>query len=979
MKKSSKIFILVALICVVCVCMLSACKNNDDKQLTFEYSGAIVSSSTGNTTSNKFNVTSGEQIMLVTPTVTLKDASDGKEKFVGWRYGQEILSAGDTFVVANKSVVLTAVWKKAYLLTFTDTEQKASALPSRDYYYEGETIKLSTCATESGDFNFGGWECDGELYSGTFSMPGNDVTLNAVWTNRYTVTFVGSDDETLSVSGSTSAKRAEKDNYILLPECGFTLAGYDFVEWKETSTGETYKVGDKYVVQGNVSFVAVWQTSKTTEDEYFAYTLLADGTYSVAKANGKDLPSASLVLPETYDSQPITVIAESGFARCGITSVVIPASVVEIKSNAFNGCTALTMLKFDGESRLQKIGDLAFDSCVNLKSIYSDTLTEGRMTLPDTVKEIGNFAFRSCAFIYADLGADLETIGYGVFMKAVGLTYFNVNDNARFSGGEFLVKKSNDTVYAFALGSKNTDISVNWNIAQYAFAYATNIKKVTVGKKTETIGANAFEGCTSIREINTDDATALSTVGASSFSGCSGLTSFYIGKNVSSLAVNAFSGCVNLASFSVSEDNPYFAARNGNLYSKDLSRFILVAPAYDGEFTLYSLTEVIGKNSFSYSGVTKVTVQPDGVGSIVVEDKAFYGCSALVSFEIWDKLSSIGDDAFGSCIALTSVELGKKLDTIGKRAFFGCSALASVYVDPDCPLSVVSSYAFSRTGLMAFNSDGAIKTIDENAFAGCDKLLSVNLSGVKTIKEFAFDDCTALTSFNVASSIETIEYGAFNNCDGLMRYYVEKDGVNFSVDDSGSLYNADKTVLLFANRLTKDVFVIPSSVITVAPYAFYHIDSVKAVDATNTALSEIGEHAFEDSSVTSFDSTDTPLSTISKKAFYHCESLKSVVLSMHVKKICENAFGECTLLSSLSFDGAQTVEEIEKEAFRNCVSLTLYLNGTNVPANIDDNAFYMSEAALSGNMFKFKIKVDKSMLTHFKAAYPQWTEYFISD
>ena len=86
MKKITKFFVLITLICVACSCMLVACKKDEDKkQLTFEYVGAIISTSTGSASSNKFNVTTGEQIKLISPTKTLKDVDDGKEKFAGWR------------------------------------------------------------------------------------------------------------------------------------------------------------------------------------------------------------------------------------------------------------------------------------------------------------------------------------------------------------------------------------------------------------------------------------------------------------------------------------------------------------------------------------------------------------------------------------------------------------------------------------------------------------------------------------------------------------------------------------------------------------------------------------------------------------------------------------------------------------------------------------------------------------------------------
>lgn len=79
------------------------------------------------------------------------------------------------------------------------------------------------------------------------------------------------------------------------------------------------------------------------------------------------------------------VIDESAFANCsGLTNVVIPEGVTEIKGYAFSGCSGLINLVIpDG---VIAIGRSAFEDCSGLTSL----------TLPAGIKKIGDRSFDGC-------------------------------------------------------------------------------------------------------------------------------------------------------------------------------------------------------------------------------------------------------------------------------------------------------------------------------------------------------------------------------------------------------------------------------------------------------------------------------------------------------------------------------------------------------------------------------------------------------
>ncbi len=61
-----------------------------------------------------------------------------------------------------------------------------------------------------------------------------------------------------------------------------------------------------------------------------------------------------------------------------------------------------------------------------------------------------------------------------------------------------------------------------------------------------------------------------------------------------------------------------------------------------------------------------------------IGDSAFQGCSGLTSITIPDSVTSIGVSAFINCTGLTSVTIGSSVTSIGASAFWSCTGLTSI-------------------------------------------------------------------------------------------------------------------------------------------------------------------------------------------------------------------------------------------------------------------------------------------------------------
>jgi formylglycine-generating enzyme required for sulfatase activity len=86
-------------------------------------------------------------------------------------------------------------------------------------------------------------------------------------------------------------------------------------------------------------------TAETPPTPGLIFTLM-NGSYSVSRGTAT---AAEVVIPAFYNGLPVTAIADNGFSSyTNMTSIRIPDSVLSIGQSAFNGCSGLTSVTFQG-------------------------------------------------------------------------------------------------------------------------------------------------------------------------------------------------------------------------------------------------------------------------------------------------------------------------------------------------------------------------------------------------------------------------------------------------------------------------------------------------------------------------------------------------------------------------------------------------------------------------------------------------------
>ena len=199
--------------------------------------------------------------------------------------------------------------------------------------------------------------------------------------------------------------------------------------------------------------------------------------------------------------------------------------------------------------------------------------------------------------------------------------------------------------------------------------------------------------------------------------------------------------------------------------------------------------DILAYSNNGVSNLPLLTVQlPQGITAL--GDYAFYRCSALESIDLPETLTSIGSYAFIRCDALTSIDLPEGLKSIEMYTFYNCTALTSITLPEG--VTSIGDYAFQNCdaltsidlpegltsiGYMAFNNCDALTSIDlpagvtsigNSAFSNCDALESIDLpEGQKSIGEYTFYKCTSLTSITLPAGVTSIGNFAFNGCTSL--------------------------------------------------------------------------------------------------------------------------------------------------------------------------------------------------------------------
>ena len=304
-------------------------------------------------------------------------------------------------------------------------------------------------------------------------------------------------------------------------------------------------------------------------------------------------------LEEITIPDSVTSIQSSAFAHTAIKSITIPAGVTNFSSTAFKGCKSLKSI-IDGRKPDEPVTE--------------GVIVEGRIwggKIPDNTILLGDGLARMCSLNNITLPGSLKIIGNGAFKECKYLRSADIPDSVMF-------------------------------ICDGAFRECELLESITIPGSVRAIGGSAFLGCKSLESVIIQD--GVKTIESSAFEGCSSLKTITIPDSVEEIEGYAFKYCEDIqvnASPKIKElikKSDFLINAEGTLVEYGGKELHVTIP--DG------VTKIHDRAFFCCTHLESVKI-PDSVTSI--GDYAFNGCRSLKNMNIPDSVTNIGVRAFEDC------------------------------------------------------------------------------------------------------------------------------------------------------------------------------------------------------------------------------------------------------------------------------------------------------------------------------------------
>ena len=522
----------------------------------------------------------------------------------------------------------------------------------------------------------------------------------------------------------------------------------------------------------------------------------------------------------------------------------------------------------------------AFSDCIKLTSV----------TIPSTVTQIDGSPFGNCTNLTQ------------IKVNSANTVYDSRNNcNA-------IIEKATNTLI---VGCQATVIPTSvTKIGSWSFWGRWGMETITIPTSVKTIGESAFAYCIALENITLPSSvktiegwafqhsglksitlpSSLKTFGNEVFRNCGELTSVTIPNNLEEIPDSCFKYCAKLESIDLKNVKKIGGGAFGSTGLKNLVLPTSVKEVCDEAFCGCPIStlnlgkvEKVGSCAFMSTAIEELTI-PATLIETGYETFSWNGAMKKVIFE--DGCTKVFDTMFHGNENLSEVVLPNTITEIQDRAFRACKSLSTV-AWPN-KLERIGEQAFQESGITSAVLPISMKWIGNEAFNKCQELVDVDIVYIEHLGYSGFSECPKIKKICLPSTIVIDEYswGAF-------------------AWDSG-------------------------------------LEEIEFFEGTTR---------------------------IDNLAFIGCENLKSLPygLPSTLESIGHNAFSECKSLESVTIP--QNVNWIQEEAFKDCSKLTSVISRIPDPTNmtLEKNVF----TGISKNAVLYVPK--GSISTYTKKG---WTKYF---
>ena len=674
-----------------------------------------------------------------------------------------------------------------------------------------------------------------------------------------------------------------------------------------------------------------------------------------------DTSMSDLILPPN-----LTEMGRFSVNNSNIKKVAIPSGFPVDLSTVF-GREQEKCVEYPKESYLQEDGRIYSPDKTSLW--YVSTSEEGNVSLPETVMEIGPYAFKDCDKVTAlERSSELKHISEGAFFRCTSLESFDFPDtmekieDSTLAGCTSLVSvrmpaslRSIGTS-AFQGCSVLTGVDIPQSveiISGSAFSLCTGLISVVIPPGVKTISEYAFSGC-NLSDITIPEGVecldtyslsgnsfesitlpeSLTTIQNYALAECVNLKKLFVPHNVKSIGIDVVRGSYDLEQVVVGRnvENMTSQSFSGLIGLKKLAYpdNVLLTGVIKGAVR-YPASDAVFEDGMIYDGTrsTLYFADIDTEGQVILHEGlqtiypyAFTECHGITSVVMSNSIQEIGACAFKNCDNMRWLVAGNGLENLAGDALDGCTAISKLLWSDKC-------FIFLQNGCANIVYDSRLSIeYDKGLVYGHSEKDDVLLfcspdfeghatvrDGVNKIGKQAFESCQQLTSVELPESLTRIEDYAFLGADTLADLTVHAPVPPLCANDAFTsamtegkqtrLHLSPETALLYASVKPWSDFF---DILTPGGKVFRLNDgqlSYACSEETHTAS------VLKDDSYQSFTGVSIPARVAVEEngeaTFYKVEG------------IAPRAFDGCKDISVLTL--GRNLKWIGESAFKNCTSI----------------------------------------------------------
>lgn len=601
------------------------------------------------------------------------------------------------------------------------------------------------------------------------------------------------------------------------------------------------------------------------------------------------------------------------------------------------------------------------------------------LTIPNTITNIGDYAFKGSKVSVFNFSKNLSQLGKNPFVDNIEDYSINLGNNPKFSlvDNQFLIDNQTNKIITFFPVSK--DFSIPDSVLEIGDSAAKNltIKSVTFSDQTNivNISNSSFEG---VKELNQFSLPwSVKGIGESAFKGSS-IREFMIPKDndnkpsqLITIGDYAFANCKNLIGENINNKNLFYIPNSAidvegiNIFQNSslidvvsLSFSNFLQKSYNDKFT-----NVIEQTSNPNGTILEARLNEELKSGTIVDIEKFkeiFGNQSPSNFLDAKDQTNAGDGyVIKKNIVLPNIDRSKtfndltipefiywqeqnqqptiyRITEVPNSAFENNSKIKNIKL----PKSIVeignSAFKTSSLSKIIFSPGSNIKLIGDEAFAST-KLQSIDLTltlandETTTLGSGVFSNNSQLNNVIWNPKYKNIPNNTFLNNIALTNFdfvanNIQQIGENafkntglVSVSFNNSIVTIGEGAFENSTKLRTLTFDNSSSISQILNNTFNGCTSLDTINSWPTQLTSIGNFAFNGIAISNLINLPNSLNVIGNNAFSNNRNLLKVTLPMNISTLGDSVFENDSLLNDLKIP--ESVISVGSNVLANCAAL----------------------------------------------------------